>query len=363
MRENPPDYLLVLPWHFKEEIVKRESVFLENGGQFIFPFPSLSIVGNKPKVLITGINGQIGTFANKTFSTKYSVYGIHKQPIQSNKATVFSLNISEQELLALTLLTVNPDVIVHLASLTKTEDCIQNPVEACETNGMITVQICDTIHKNKLKAKFLNASSSEIFKGHNNYTITTSSNHFMPTHPYSFAKLLGHQFIDFYRTTYNLPFYNCIVFTTESSLRNNFFLFKKLTNHAKSWHETQLPIHVGSLDSSRSILHAHDVATAFFLIAEQDIPKNYIISNDSSYKVKDIVKTIYKLRNIYLFEKDNSLVAVDSQAAVIIMDSCFRSDTTDIKGDNSDLKSIGWAATYTIEDTLREMGGESSSLC
>jgi len=359
MRENPPDYLLVLPWHFKEEIIKRESVFLENGGQFIFPFPSLSIVGNKPTVLVTGINGQIGTFVNNIFSKKYVVYGINKQPSQSNKATTFSFDIRDKLLLDLTLTTINPDVIIHLASLTKTEDCIQNPVEACETNGMVSVQICDIIHKNNLKTKFLNASSSEIFKGHNNYTVTSSINHFMPTHPYSFAKLLGHQFIDFYRSTYNLPFYNCIVFTTESSLRNNFFLFKKLTNHAKGWKDTQSPIHVGSLDSSRCILHAHDVASAFFLIAEQDIAKNYIISNDSSYKVKDLVKTIYKLHNIDVFEKDNSLIEVDSQKAVVIMDSCFRTDTTDIKGDNSDLKSIGWELKYTIEDTLREMGGES----
>ena len=357
MRCEPPDYLLVLPWHFKEEILKRESVFLENGGQFIFPFPILSIIGNKPKVLVTGINGQIGTFVNKTFSKKYSVYGIHKQPIQSNKATVFSHNMCDKDL-ALTVLTINPDVIIHLASLSKTEDCIQNPVEACDINGMVTVKLCEIIHKNKLKTKLLNASSSEIFKGHNKYTITPSSDYFMPTHPYSFAKLLGHQFINFYRTTYNLSFYNCIVFTTESSLRNNFFLFKKLTNHAKSWHETQLPIHVGSLDSNRCILHADDVANAFFLIAEQDMPKNYVISNDTSYKVKDLVKTIYKLHNIYVFEKDNSLIDVESQKKIVIMDSCFRIDTTDIKGDNSDLKSIGWMPRYTVEDTLKEMSGD-----
>ena len=357
MRCEPPDYLLVLPWHFKEEILKRESVFLENGGQFIFPFPILSIIGNKPKVLVTGINGQIGTFVNKTFSKKYSVYGIHKQPIQSNKATVFSHNMCDKDL-ALTVLTINPYVIIHLASLSKTEDCIQNPVEACDINGMVTVKLCEIIHKNKLKTKLLNASSSEIFKGHNKYTITPSSDYFMPTHPYSFAKLLGHQFINFYRTTYNLSFYNCIVFTTESSLRNNFFLFKKLTNHAKSWHETQLPIHVGSLDSNRCILHADDVANAFFLIAEQDMPKNYVISNDTSYKVKDLVKTIYKLHNIYVFEKDNSLIDVESQKKIVIMDSCFRIDTTDIKGDNSDLKSIGWMPRYTVEDTLKEMSGD-----
>ena len=86
--------------------------------------------------------------------------------------------------------------------------------------------------------------------------------------------------------------------------------------------------------------------------------KNYVISNDTSYKVKDLVKTIYKLHNIYVFEKDNSLIDVESQKKIVVMDSYFRNDTTDIKGDNSDLKSIGWAPTYTVEDTLREIGSD-----
>ena len=52
MRENQPEYLLVLPWHFKDEIIKRESEFLEKGGQLIFPFPTFDIVGNKEKLLV-----------------------------------------------------------------------------------------------------------------------------------------------------------------------------------------------------------------------------------------------------------------------------------------------------------------------
>jgi nucleoside-diphosphate-sugar epimerase len=55
---------------------------------------------------------------------------------------------------------------------------------------------------------------------------------------------------------------------------------------------------VGSLESNRSILHAYDVANAFLLIAEQDTAKNYVISNDDSYKVKDLAKLIYNLREI-----------------------------------------------------------------
>jgi hypothetical protein len=39
-----PDYFLVLPWHFKESILRREQAFLERGGKMIFPFPDIEIV-------------------------------------------------------------------------------------------------------------------------------------------------------------------------------------------------------------------------------------------------------------------------------------------------------------------------------
>lgn len=45
MRLTPPDYLLVLPWHFIDEFVKRESKFLEAGGKFVVPCPEFKIIG------------------------------------------------------------------------------------------------------------------------------------------------------------------------------------------------------------------------------------------------------------------------------------------------------------------------------
>jgi len=39
-----PDYLLVLPWHFKHGILEREREFLAKGGRFIFPLPEIEIV-------------------------------------------------------------------------------------------------------------------------------------------------------------------------------------------------------------------------------------------------------------------------------------------------------------------------------
>ena len=50
MREENPDYLLVLPWHFKNEIIQRENDFLEKGGQLIFPFPKFEIIGSNQKL-------------------------------------------------------------------------------------------------------------------------------------------------------------------------------------------------------------------------------------------------------------------------------------------------------------------------
>ena len=39
-----PDYFLVLPWHFKHNILERERDFLSAGGKLIFPLPEIEII-------------------------------------------------------------------------------------------------------------------------------------------------------------------------------------------------------------------------------------------------------------------------------------------------------------------------------
>ena len=45
VRKMKPDYMLVLPWHFKDGILQREREFLKSGGRLIFPLPEIEIVG------------------------------------------------------------------------------------------------------------------------------------------------------------------------------------------------------------------------------------------------------------------------------------------------------------------------------
>ena len=42
-----PDYKLVLPWHFREEIIKREIQYLKRDGKLIFPLPNMLVIDKK----------------------------------------------------------------------------------------------------------------------------------------------------------------------------------------------------------------------------------------------------------------------------------------------------------------------------
>ena len=44
IKAGNPDYLMVLPWHFRDNILKREQAFLDAGGNLIFPLPELEVV-------------------------------------------------------------------------------------------------------------------------------------------------------------------------------------------------------------------------------------------------------------------------------------------------------------------------------
>jgi hypothetical protein len=44
-RRDKPDYFLILPHHFLDEIKREEKHYLKNGGKFILPLPEVRIVG------------------------------------------------------------------------------------------------------------------------------------------------------------------------------------------------------------------------------------------------------------------------------------------------------------------------------
>jgi cyclopropane fatty-acyl-phospholipid synthase-like methyltransferase len=43
-RAMRPDFFLVMPWHFRDNLVQREREFLQRGGRMIFPLPKIEVV-------------------------------------------------------------------------------------------------------------------------------------------------------------------------------------------------------------------------------------------------------------------------------------------------------------------------------
>jgi GDP-mannose 4,6-dehydratase len=359
MRESPPDYLLVLPWHFKKEILEREKSFLDAGGQFIFPFPHFEIVGSKPKLLITGCDGMIAHYVKERF-TDYNLYGFARsEPKYEKKVTKFYFDMNDLKALEHNLSIIRPHAIVHLASISSAYYAFKNPIETIHCNGLLTATLCNIVHEKGWSTKIFNASSSEIYKGHIVYDVKEDDNNMHHLHPYSIAKTMGHNIVEFYRNTYKLPFSNGVIFTTESPLKNQEFLLNKISAHIKEWKNgNKTALQVGNLESYRNILHASDVANSIHTIISQEKGDSYLVCNSESHKVHNLVVQLFSIAGMEVEKKDNCLVEkISGLDVVTIQDKQlgFDSTPTNIRGDATKLKSLGWMPLVSIESILGEL--------
>ena len=372
MRKKPPAYLLVLPWHFRDEIIERESEYLYNGGQLIFPLPHFEIFSTRPKVLVTGCEGHIASYFLETHLDTINYYGIgHRtpeiprmlNPPQNIIKTYFDLN--NTKLLESYILTVKPDVIVHLAGISSSIKAFHQPFDTLKINGLVAVKICEIIHKNNLKTKLFNASSSEIYKGHVKYVVKEDDNNMFHQHPYSIAKIASHSTVDFYRNTHRLPFFNGIIFTTESPRKSCEFLLNKVARHVMRWKINKLrqTLQLGNLDSFRNILHAKDAASAIHCIIKQEQGTNYLICGYNSLKIYDVVMTIFEDSGIHIQNNNNNIydVNVPDIPIITIEGSLKETDTEiiDIQGYPQKLLEIGWKPTYDIKSLIGNIVDEN----
>lgn len=364
MRANPPEYLLVLPWHFRDEIIQREDEFLENGGQLVFPFPNFEIYSKKKKVLVTGCNGMIGNYVVDEYNDgKHSLYGFaHKNKSHSHcdvKITTSYFDICNKYELEVQLDIIKPDIIIHLAGISSAIDAFNSPIKALELNGMVVANICDMIHRNKWNIKLFNASSSEIYKGHVTYDVKENDHNMYHSHPYSIAKTMGHSIVDFYRETYGLNFSNGILFTIESKLKQGNFLLRKIANHCKVWKETQEPIVLGPLDSYRTILHASDASKAIKLIMEQSTGDTYIIAGQDNVTVSGLVLGLYGIAKIDAYILNNAIYCENKIIATIEKkNNGIDNVPINITGTPQKLYDLGWKQQKSISDILKEIAEE-----
>ena len=267
--------------------------------------------------------------------------------------------MNDYNVLEHTLSMVKPDIIVHMASISSSHYAFQNPIETIKCNGFLAAFLCDIIHKKAWNTKLFNASSSEIYKGHIDYQVKEDDHNMFHLHPYSIAKTMGHNIVEFYRKTYGLPFSNGVIFTTESPLKISQFLLNKIASHIKHWKNgNKTALTVGNLDSYRNILHASDVANAIHMIISQEKGDSYSICHEESHKVYDLVVKLYSLSGIDLERKNNTLFDKITGSEVVIIQDIqlgFDSTPTNIRGEAIKLNGLGWRPLNSIEKILEEL--------
>jgi GDP-D-mannose dehydratase len=178
--------------------------------------------------------------------------------------------------------------------------------------------------------------------------------HFYPNSTYGLSKVLSHQLVQYFRNNYNLHASNGIIFTTECKYRNKLFLLQKCAQHAKRWHETQEPLHLGNLQSHRVLTHADDVANGIQFILQQPCAADYIVCGDDKYCVEDVVVQLYAKANIYLQKTKDGFVDKLTNQIVLQVGECMRHTNTDIYANVQKLKALGWSAKKTLDDILSE---------
>ena len=184
------------------------------------------------KALITGITGQDGSYlAELLLSKDYEVHGVIRRASTFNTERIDHLyqdphingvrlflyygDLADSTNLIKLLYRIQPDEIYHLAAQSHVRVSFDIPEYTGDVTGLGTIRILEAIRETGLKAKFYQASSSEMY-GKVQEVPQRETTPFYPRSPYGAAKLYSYWLTVNYRESYGMFACNGILFNHES---------------------------------------------------------------------------------------------------------------------------------------------------
>ena len=310
------------------------------------------------KVLITGINGQDGSYLSELLLDKgYKVHGILKRnSVAENQSAriehIFKdLKLEYADMLDMASLIrviqlVKPDEVYNLAAQSHVRISFDQPIYTTQVVGLGVLNLLESIRLTDKNIKVYQASSSEMFgKSFDDDGFQRETTPMHPTSPYGCAKVYAYNICCNYRNAYDMYISNGILFNHESPRRGTNFVTNKVVKEAvKIKYGLSDKLLLGNLDATRDWGHAKDYVRAMVMILELDKPDDYVCATGISHSVRDLCEyTFSKLDLDY-----NDYVGVDKKY--------WRpEELVHLKGDATRLKSIGFKSEYTFETLLDEM--------
>ena len=340
--------------------------------------------------LITGITGQDGAYLSDLLIKKgYQVHGIkrrsslinteridhlYQDPHESNiKMVLHHGDLTDSTNLIRIIQEVRPDEIYNLGAMSHVQVSFDEPEYVANTDAVGTLRLLEAIRILRLEnhTRIYQASTSELY-GKVQAIPQNETTPFYPRSPYGVAKLYAFWITVNYREAYNIFACNGILFNHESPLRGETFVTRKITRGvAEIVLGLKNKLWLGNLNSKRDWGHAKDYVEAMWLILQQPVAEDYVISTGVTTTVRDFVKMAFEHAGVqvsFTGENENEKAVVTAKLkndvrveigdVVVEVDKrYFRPTEVDLLlGDSTKAREkLGWKPKYALSDLVREM--------
>jgi len=314
------------------------------------------------KAFITGITGQDGSYlAELLLSKGYEVHGLIRRASTFNTHRIDHLyrdpHNGEQVKLYLhygdlantgnlvdLIYNIRPDEVYHLAAQSHVRVSFDLPEYTGDITGLGTMRILEAIRKSGIKARFYQASSSEMFGSAR--PPQNEKTPFEPQSPYAAAKVYAYWVTRNYRDAYKIFASNGILFNHESPRRGETFVTRKITRGLAAIKAgKQKKLYLGNLDAKRDWGYAPDYVAAMWKILQHDCPDDFVIGTGESHSVREFLEEAFGYLNM------------DWREYVEIDPKYFRPTEVDfLLADYSYArKTLGWEPRIYFKDLVKIM--------
>jgi GDPmannose 4,6-dehydratase len=343
---------------------------------------------NMKKIIVTGITGQDGSFM-ADFLVKdpnNMVYGARRRLSSPNYKNIshllslpnfklIELDVTDSENVNSVIRELQPDYYINLAANSFVGNSWTMPINHMQTNTMGVLYALEAIKNFSPKTIFYNAGSSEQF-GDVQYSPQDLKHPFKPRSPYGASKCAAHHLVKVYRESYNLYAVQGILFNHEGTRRGEEFVTRKITKgvarikKAIDKNQTFDPIELGNIYSKRDWSDAEDFVEGIWLMLNQSVPKDYILSSGETHTIKEFIEAAFNCAGIegnwigsdlneqyiipnYVLECNQ----IKSPILVKINQKYYRPAEVDLLlGDFQEAKNeIGWEPKTSFEELVRKM--------
>lgn len=255
------------------------------------------------RAFISGVTGQDGSYLAELLVEKgYEVYGmvrnLRRESHQrlagiASRVNFVEADLTDQSSLDRVIQQVQPDEVYNLAGQTFIPVAWSQPLLTMEITGMGALRILEALRRHAPKAKFLQASSSEIF-GRAEGALQNEGTRMQPGNPYGAAKLFAHHMTINYRESYGMFACSCISFNHESPRRGVEFVSRKVSQQvARIKLGLADKLKMGNLEGRRDWGYAGDYVRAMWMMLQQEKADDFVIATGATHSVKELLEIAF----------------------------------------------------------------------